>query len=118
MPVMFPVEPDVFWQQLKRMVQEAIGEYMKAQPLVKPAENASQQPLLKLAELRSIFRVSKPTLYKWIKEGRLRSFKIRNRRYFTREDVEALMQGKSFPASPFFPSQSISESEVVSIVKS
>ncbi len=109
MPIMFPMEPGMFWQQMKKVVQEVISELMSKQPATKQTGTAIQQPLLRLEDLQGIFRVSKPTLYKWIEDGRLRSFKIRNRRFFVREDIEALMQGKPLPLSPFFPSRASSD---------
>ncbi len=104
-PMLFPVNPDEFWRQIKRIVQEAIREQIDKKAPVVQSGLIPEKPLYKLADLCLIFHVSKPTLYEWIRDGKLRSFKIRNRRYFTRNDIEALMQGKHLPQSPPFPSK-------------
>ncbi len=102
-PMLFPIEPNAFWQQMKKLIEEAVSEKAQKQSLQKE-EHLPQKPLFKLSDLCFIFQVSKPTIYEWINDGKLRSFKIRNRRYFTREDVEAVIKGRHLPPSPFFPS--------------
>ncbi len=103
-PMLFPMEPNMFWQQMKKLIEEAVSEKTQKQTPQKE-EHLPQKPLFKLSDLCFIFQVSKPTIYEWINDGKLRSFKIRNRRYFTREDVEAIIKGRQLPPSPFFPSQ-------------
>ncbi|MBI2272276.1 MAG: helix-turn-helix domain-containing protein [Bacteroidetes bacterium] len=37
-------------------------------------------------------RISKPTLYELIKQGKLVGFRIQKRRYFARTDIEKIIQ--------------------------
>lgn len=102
-PMLFPIEPSAFWQQMKKLIEEVINE--KTQKPSVSREDLPQKPLFKLKDLCLIFQVSKPTIYEWINDGKLRSFKIRNRRYFVREDVEAVIKGRQLQSNSFFPSQ-------------
>ena len=36
--------------------------------------------------------VSKPTLYDWLRENKIKSFKIKSRRSFLRADIEAMIR--------------------------
>jgi excisionase family DNA binding protein len=49
------------------------------------------KPLYKTAEVCSLFHVSKPTIYDWVKHGKLKPFKIRSRVYFFWQDIQQLL---------------------------
>jgi excisionase family DNA binding protein len=86
--MLLPMEPKAFWHQLKSIVEEVVMESKWRAPVDKHAE----RPLLKLKEVCEIFHVSKPTLYDWLKQGKIQSVKIQSRRYFHWKDVEELIQ--------------------------
>ena len=86
--MLVPMEPQAFWRQLKAIVEEVIIESKKEPPVDKHTE----RPLLKAAQVCEIFHVTKPTLYDWLKQGKLKSVKIQSRRYFHWKDVEELIQ--------------------------
>lgn len=90
-PMLFPMEPKEFWQQLRKMIEEVV-EQKNTSPTNRPAENQPKKTLLKAKEICELFQVSKPTVYEWMKEGKLQSIKIRSRRYFLSQDVEQLIQ--------------------------
>lgn len=50
--------------------------------------------LLKATDICEIFQVSKPTLYKWLKQKKLKNFKIKSRRYFSHADIEAIINNQ------------------------
>lgn len=54
--------------------------------------NHQERPLLKAAEICEIFHISKPTIYDWLKQGKIKSVKIQSRRYFHWKDVEELIE--------------------------
>ena len=91
-PMLFPVEPSVFWKQIKTIVEEVVSDKLRTQPPIKQTDLLPQKPLLKPTEVCAIFQISKPTLYEWIREQKLLSFKVKSRRYFMREDIEALIR--------------------------
>lgn len=93
-PMLFPMAPAEFWKQIKTIVAEVMTEKLRHQNAVSPPDLMPQKMLLKVAEVCTIFQVSKPTLYDWIRQKKLRSFKIRSRRFFTREDIENLIRNK------------------------
>lgn len=86
--MLVPMEPQAFWKQLKAIVEEVVVESKRDAPVDKHTE----RPLLKAKEVCEIFHVTKPTLYDWLKQGKLKSVKIQSRRYFHWEDVEELIQ--------------------------
>ena len=49
---------------------------------------------LKATDVCKIFQVSRPTLYEWMKQKILKSFKIKSRRYFSRADIEVMINGQ------------------------
>jgi len=85
--MLVPMEPKAFWQQLKRIVEEVVAESHKETQSGKHSE----RPLLKATEVCEIFHISKPTIYEWLKQGKIKSVKIQSRRYFHWHDVEELI---------------------------
>lgn len=49
------------------------------------------KPLYKIREVCNFFQVSRPTLYDWIKEGKLKPYKIKSRVYFLYNDIQQLL---------------------------
>jgi excisionase family DNA binding protein len=76
--MLVPMEPNAFWQQLRTIVEEVVAEGKKNSPI----DNHTERPLLKATQVCEIFKVSKPTLYDWLKQGKIKSVKIQSRRYF------------------------------------
>ena len=86
--LLIPIEPKEFWRQLKTIVEDAVSMKFKTDP----ANNYFERPLLKTKEVCEIFQISKPTIYDWLKQGKLTSVKIQSRRYFQWKDVEGLIE--------------------------
>lgn len=92
-PMLFPLSPTEFWKQIKTMMEEVVEQKLNASARKElPPSHLPERALLKAAEVCEIFRVSKPTLYEWMKQDRLKSFKIKSRRYFSRADIEAVIK--------------------------
>jgi excisionase family DNA binding protein len=89
-PIFFPVTPSAFLKILRTMIEEVINENIIKQPQL-PSELA-EKTLLTPQEVCQVLRLSKPTLYELIKDGKLKGFKIGSRRYFARTDVEYILQ--------------------------
>jgi excisionase family DNA binding protein len=94
-PVLFPYSPEIFWEQLRKILREEL-EVMNA---INPAAafatpGMENKPLYKIEELCKMFSVSKPTIYEWIKQGTLRPFKVHSRVFFLWEDVRGLWREK------------------------
>jgi excisionase family DNA binding protein len=51
----------------------------------------TSKPLYKIAEVCAMFQVTKPTIYEWIKHGKLKPFKIRSRVFFLSQDIQQLL---------------------------
>ena len=93
-PMLFPYDPEKFWQSIRSIIREEVSSAEKQRP-VSPAYETpgmTYKPLYKIAEVCSIFHVTKPTIYDWVKHGKLKPFKIRSRVYFLSQDIQRLMQ--------------------------
>lgn len=90
--MLFPMEPKEFWQKLKAIVEQVVIEHSSPGPTPSVTDKIGPRPLLKVREVCTILKVSKPTLYDWMNQGRIESVKIKTRRYFKVEDVEKLIE--------------------------
>lgn len=93
--MLFPYEPTQFWEQLQKIIREEIGKLEKAKSpssVSTETPGLTYKPLFKMAEVCAIFQVSKPTIYDWVKNGKLKPYKIRSRVYFLWQDIQQLMQ--------------------------
>ena len=92
-PMLFPMSPSAFWKQIKSMMEEVVEEKLTTAKIPNlPPSHLPEKALLKATEVCQIFQVSKPTLYEWMKQDKLKSFKIKSRRYFSRADIEAVIK--------------------------
>jgi excisionase family DNA binding protein len=99
-PMLFPVAPSEFWKQIKVVVSEVVDAKLATmQTEIPSCHDMPEKTLLKATEVCEIFRVSKPTLYAWIRQDKLRSFKIRSRRYFSRADIELVIRQTQPPVN-------------------
>ena len=89
--MLFPMEPKEFWQKLKAIVEQVVIEHSNG-PTINTVDQHGPKPLLKVKEVCSILKISKPTLYEWMNQGRIESVKIKTRRYFKEEDIEKLIE--------------------------
>lgn len=90
-PMLFPIAPSEFWKQMKIIIEDAVADKLNQQKTSQPNSHLPAKALLKAADVCEIFQVSKPTLYEWLKQKKLKSFKIKSRRYFNRADIDALI---------------------------
>ena len=91
--MLFPYEPNQFWEQMRSIVREEITNIEKEKIKAVSYETAglTYKPLYKMDEVRKIFQVSRPTIYEWIKDGKLKPYKIRSRVYFLWNDIQQLL---------------------------
>ena len=80
-PMLFPMAPAEFWKQIRSTIDEVVKENISQplQPLT--TDHLPEKALLKASNVCAVFQVSKPTLYEWLQQGKLKSFKIKSRRY-------------------------------------
>ena len=92
-PILFPYDPEHFWQSIRQIVREEVSSVEKQSPASPTYETPglTYKPLFKIAEVCSLFHVTKPTIYDWVRHGKLKPFKIRSRVYFLWQDIERLM---------------------------
>lgn len=93
-PMLFPYEPEQYWQQVRQIIREEVNNVEKQRPTSTTYEilGLTYKPLFKIAEVCALFHVTKPTIYDWVKHGKLKPFKIRSRVYFLWQDIQQLLQ--------------------------
>ena len=91
-PMLFPMAPAEFWKQIRTTIEEVVKENMN-QPFQSPAtDHLPEKALLKASDVCAVFQVSKPTLYEWLRQNKLKSFKIKSRRYFCERRLKLLIR--------------------------
>ncbi len=92
-PILFPYEPGQYWQQIRQIIREEVRNIEKERPStpIYDVPGMTYKPLYKIAEVCTIFQVTKPTIYEWIKLGKLKPFKIRSRVFFLSQDIQQLL---------------------------
>jgi predicted DNA-binding transcriptional regulator AlpA len=93
-PMLFPITPTEFWKQIRATIDEVVAERLSQQTSLQTNPHLPEKALLKATDVCKIFQVSRPTLYEWMKQKKLKSFKIKSRRYFTRADIEAVINSQ------------------------
>ncbi|MGB8193685.1 MAG: helix-turn-helix domain-containing protein [Chitinophagaceae bacterium] len=93
-PMLFPMEPGQFWNQIRQIVREEVSK-VEVQQSPAPAYKTpglTYKPLYKMAEVCALLSVTKPTIYDWVKHGKLKPYKIRSRVYFLWQDIQSLIK--------------------------
>jgi len=95
-PMLFPYEPELYWQQVRQIVREEFDNLAKRKSSAATFDTPglTYKPLFKISEVCSLFQVTKPTIYDWVKHGKLKPLKIRSRVYFLWQDIETLLHPK------------------------
>ncbi len=94
-PILIPFEPEEFWAQIRVIIREEVSRGQKEHltlATITETPGLTEKPLYKIQEICSLFKVTKPTIYDWIKHGKLKRVKIRSRVYFLGSDIRQLMQ--------------------------
>lgn len=92
-PMLFPYEPAQFWLSIRQIIREEVQSIDKQKPASPSFETLglTNKPLYKIAEVCALFHVTKPTIYDWVKHGKLKPYKIRSRVYFLHHDIQQLL---------------------------
>ena len=94
-PILIPFEPEEFWAQIRGIIREEFTRNQKEPPVstsLMETPGLTDKPLYKIQEICALFKITKPTIYDWIKHGKLKRVKIRSRVYFLGSDIRQLMQ--------------------------
>jgi excisionase family DNA binding protein len=94
-PILIPFEPEEFWSQIRIIIREEVERNKKELTHdigVMETPGLTEKPLFKIAEVCRLFNVTKPTIYDWIKHGKLKRVKIRSRVYFLGSDIRLLIK--------------------------
>ena len=92
--MLFPIAPAEFWKQIRSTIEEVVKANNNQTAVQPPTDHLPEKALLKASDVCAVFQVSKPTLYQWLRQDKLKSFKIKSRRYFLRTDIEAMIRNQ------------------------
>jgi len=97
-PMLFPYEPEQFWMQMQLIIREEVGKINTGKKNNKEISYATPgltaKPLYKISEVCAMFSITRPTIYDWVKHGKLKPYKIRSRVYFLWNDIQGLLSGE------------------------
>ena len=102
-PILFPMSPEEYWQKLSEVLDRLLNEKLKQGNYSGIPNGMTSRPLLSIKEVCDFFQITKPTIYEWIRHGKLKPYKVRARVYFLMTDIETLIES-SLSASPPQPS--------------
>jgi predicted DNA-binding transcriptional regulator AlpA len=95
-PMLFPIEPDQFLQQIRLVVKEELERFASKQVAATyKVAGLTYKPLYKMDEVCEIFAITPPTIYDWIRHGKLKPKKIRSRVFFLWNDIQELLYERS-----------------------
>jgi predicted DNA-binding transcriptional regulator AlpA len=96
MQLLFPLEPDQFLQMVRAVVKEELEKHANNQLSAgQKFPGLTYKPLYKIDEVCEIFDITPPTVYDWIKHGKLKPRKIRSRVFFLWNDIQDLLRAKN-----------------------
>jgi len=80
-PILFPFEPLQYWETIRQIIREEVNnaEPNKQAPFSFETPGLTNKPIYKIAEVCKLFQVTKPTIYDWVRHGKLKPFKIQSR---------------------------------------
>lgn len=97
LPILIPYEPDVFWEEVRKIVRDEVSKLDLSMPATASesvAHGVFNKPLYKMSDVCKFFGISEPTVRDWVRNGILKQIKIQTRVYFRHEDVQLLLKAK------------------------
>jgi hypothetical protein len=90
--LLFTCDPEIFWKQVRQIIREETSAYRNTGSLnQEEGVPLGNQSLYKIKDLCRIFSVSKPTIYEWIRVGKLKPRRIKRRVFFLEKDLKDLL---------------------------
>jgi excisionase family DNA binding protein len=90
-PILFPYEPVDFWMHLRKVIREEIAKGVVPEVQLSAPGGLFNKPLYKMKEVCALFQITRPTVYEWVRLGKLHPVKIRSRVFFRGAEVEGLL---------------------------
>jgi predicted DNA-binding transcriptional regulator AlpA len=94
-PILIPMEADQLMELIRIVVKEELDKFSTRQiSLNYKTPGLTYKPLYKMDEVCQMFEITPPTVYDWIKRGKLKPKKIRSRVFFLWNDIQELLLEK------------------------
>src|SRR5579875_3576719 len=95
-PILLPYNPEDFWQNIRTIMREEVTrlENNESRSAEFQTSGLKYKPLYKMSEVCKLLQVTRPTIYDWIKKGKLVPYKIQSRVYFLWNDIQNILNPK------------------------
>src|SRR5215831_11808402 len=94
-PILIPMEPEQLLELIRTVVKEELDRFSSRQISSNyKITGLTYKPLYKMDEVCELFQVTPPTIYDWIKHGKLKPKKIRSRVFFLWNDIQDLLDSR------------------------
>lgn len=97
LPILVPFEPKHFWEELRLIIRQEVKAALSItdNTNVNGIPGLPAKPLYKIDEICKVLRVSKPTIYEWIHQGKISPYRIGTRTFFLYDEVKRILQPKA-----------------------
>lgn len=93
--MLFSIEPERFVELIRSVVKEELEKFSSRQISADfKTSGLTYKPLYKMDEVCQMFDITPPTVYDWIKHGKLKPKKVRSRVFFLWNDIQDLLGEK------------------------
>ena len=90
--MLFSIEPARFVELIRSVVKEELENFSSRQISTDfKTSGLTYKPLYKMDEVCQMFDITPPTVYDWIKHGKLKPKKVRSRVFFLWNDIQDLL---------------------------
>lgn len=98
-PMLFPVDPEKFWQQVRLVIREElqVKEKNDSPKNVYETPGLLYKPVYKIREVCELFQVTRQTVHDWIRVGKLKRYKVRSRVFFLKDEIWQLFKQENKP---------------------
>ncbi len=95
--MLFANKSEQFWESIRNIIREEVQriERGKTPDALYETPGMTNKPLYKIADVCALFKKTKPTIYDWVRHGKLMPYKSRSRVYFLHQDIQQLVQFKT-----------------------
>jgi excisionase family DNA binding protein len=85
------IEEMYLLELVRKVIREELERVYLESNQLKPPGGMIRKPLYKIKEVCTLFSISKPTVYEWIRKGKLHPVKVQSRVFFKGSDIDGLI---------------------------
>jgi hypothetical protein len=96
-PMFFPCQPDELLEKIQALIRhelQFLAPIRRNKEVGYDVPGFVKKPVYKSDEICTLFQISRQTLHTWVKENKLKVYKIKSRAYYLWSDIEKLISPK------------------------